>query len=240
MSPLKNWIFFEGEKMSVCMRFFIFLCLLSISQFSAADIIDYNLWSAMRFTGQLSEGDNNFYVVSTHLRFKEQDDPFRQNVETFIIGRYLNDADVLAIGYEMLPTVIPLGLIIEYRFMEEYKFKKKVKRSVFSLRSRLEERWIDKVPGVYLRLREKIAITFPKLFQSNIYPRIYSETFFRLNNVKWSNPSIIDQQRSYIGIEKKLSPAYRLNVGYLNQYVPLRDINLSIHILSVALTKKFI
>ena len=108
-----------------------------------------------------------------------------------------------------------------------------------TLRTRMEGRFIVDDTNAVARLRQQVRFSRPIKAGSQIALVGYDELFIHLNGSNRYKRGI-DHNRAFVGITDTFSPTFRLEAGYLNQYMPghggLDRMN---HILSVLTAVSF-
>ena len=89
-----------------------------------------------------------------------------------------------------------------------------------SARSRLEQRYrSDEGDDVGYRFRQ--FIRWSKALNENWSMVVWDELFFGLNNTDWGQDNGLDQNRLYVGPAYQISEKWRVEFGYLNNYIDL-------------------
>jgi hypothetical protein len=86
-------------------------------------------------------------------------------------------------------------------------------------RTRFEQRFIEDVGGVSLRLRHMLRLTYPIDAAKRWLVAASDEAFATLNDASNGPRSGFDQNRAYVGIRRRITDAVALEVGYLHQFV---------------------
>ncbi len=135
-----------------------------------------------------------------------------------------------AIGYQISRTLSVwqgYAWITNYRpdFRDEHRLYQQLSyRESFShfrvfSRTRLEERFIRDAVGTALRAREMVRLDFPFGEKQDWSWVVYDEIFVNLNSIRNGPESGIDQNRLFVGINRKLSDNLRVDFGYQNQFI---------------------
>jgi len=90
-------------------------------------------------------------------------------------------------------------------------------------RTRLEQRWIDGSDGVAWRLRHMLRAVYPLDAAGDWALAAYDEAFVALNTAGGGPLSGFDQNRGFVGVNRRLGPGLRLEMGYLNQMINVRQ-----------------
>lgn len=120
-------------------------------------------------------------------------------------------------GYGWTPSFNPYN--DENRVYQESLFDNALGGLRMVNRTRLEERFIEGVEGVSLRLRHMLRLMYPLDGKRNWFATFYDEAFVTLNDAGNGPQSGFDQNRAYIGMRRQLSKAVALELGYVYQYV---------------------
>lgn len=88
-----------------------------------------------------------------------------------------------------------------------------------SLRLRVEQRELDIAED--WRYRGRLQLKYSRPFHDGSTTRLLlaSEAFFNLNDSDWGGHSGLVEHRGSVGIALAMSPAWAVELGYLNQYV---------------------
>jgi len=86
-------------------------------------------------------------------------------------------------------------------------------------RTRLEERFIEGVDGVSLRVRHLLRFTHPLDGARRWFLAVSDEAFATLNDTRNGPSAGFDQNRAYAGFRLLTSEHLALEVGYLHQFV---------------------
>ncbi len=86
-----------------------------------------------------------------------------------------------------------------------------------SLRTRLEQRKALDHSQISNRFRQRAKLDLRLSTHTRLV--LFDEVFFNINRVPWIITHTFDQNRAFIGIEKKLTQKMRVRLGYLNQRI---------------------
>ena len=87
-------------------------------------------------------------------------------------------------------------------------------------RSRLEERSIEDVEGVSMRVRHQLRMMYPLERSKHWFIAVQDEPFVTLNDrLPGGLVGGFDQNRAYVGIRYQFTKAVALELGYMNQYI---------------------
>lgn len=111
------------------------------------------------------------------------------------------------------------GVTVEHRYFEQYVWTGAMAGGTLSMRSRIEQRVIEGNSGVDHRFREQVRLTRPIKAGSKTAIVGYDEIFVHLNTTS-RTPRGVDQNRVFAGVSQTFSKRCRIEIGYLNQFVP--------------------
>jgi len=97
-------------------------------------------------------------------------------------------------------------------------------------RTRLEERFIEDVQGVSIRLRHMLRFVYPLERSKHWFLAMQDEPFVTFNDRRPGGPfGGFDQNRAYAGIRYQFTKAFAVELAYMNQYInkPPGDENVS-------------
>lgn len=142
------------------------------------------------------------------------------------------------------------GYAPEHRIWEQLLYNHKLKNIFVSHRFRLEQRFISKSivinnelkkdGSLYAnRFRYFIRNVLPfqqqKTFTKGVFAALQNEVFVNIGNTANVNGKFFDQNRLYLALGYRLSSAFDLETGYLNQYISGKNKTLTNnHVLQVA------
>lgn len=155
------------------------------------------------------------------------------------IGYDLNPTMTVWAGYGSFLTDPDVGSNRqEHRWWQQFSWSaKRWDWGYLSLRSRLEERDIERADDVGLRFRQQVQLAIP--IASHDVTLITSlEHYLNLRDTDWGARSGFDQLRSYIGVRMPMTDKLTLEAGYLNQYINRSNEDAVNHIASLRLSAK--
>jgi len=154
---------------------------------------------------------------------------------TYVLNRHSSVGG----GYAWLEASPATKAIHEQRLVEQYVWTGALSGGALSIRSRVEQRFVEGNSGVAWRVREQVRFSHPVRTGSRIAVVGYDELFVHLNTTTAAR-SGIEQNRAFAGIADVLSRTARFEVGYVNQFAPGHGArNRMNHVLSGALIFSF-
>lgn len=180
--------------------------------------------------------DERVWFVLVMQTRADRPGPWRYSVENIIRTRDgINAIDVLGVrpivnyvidkhstvggGFGMVMYTPATTSLIEQRLFQQYIFTTKLWRGTFTVRERLEERFIEGNSGMAARLRQQFRYSMPIRTGSKFSIVGYDELFLHLNDTTATDQGV-DQNRIFGGIGQTINASMRYEVGYLNQYAP--------------------
>lgn len=201
-----------------------FLLTSAFSRGAAALSADLQQWSALILQGPMSS-DFRFYF-EFQSRFANDLTRLDRAIVRPALGYALSSKVSLWAGYAWTPQFNP-RLSDEQRVWEQAIYE--VKMGAFTLinRFRLEERFIEGTEAISWRYRHQIRMLVP-FSQDEQWRAVGSDEFFvNLNSVTAGPAGGVDQNRFFLGINKKINPQIQLEGGYLlgwiNRPAPQED-----------------
>jgi hypothetical protein len=137
-----------------------------------------------------------------------------------IVNYVINKHSTVGGGYAVIeywPAATPA--FTEQRSFEQYIFASKVPGGNFTLRERLEQRYIEHNDGTAWRLRQQFRYSHPVKKGSPVSLLGYDELFVHFNDTRLARQGV-DQNRIFGGISDTINKTWKFEVGYLNQYIP--------------------
>ena len=142
----------------------------------------------------------------------------RQEIIRSAIGYYPKPYWGIYLGYGWQPSFNDFRN--ENRIYQESLFDNYVGNLRIMNRSRLEERFIEDVEGVSMRVRHQLRMTYPLERSKHWFIAAQDEPFVTLNDRLPGGPvGGFDQNRAYVGIRYQFTKAVALELGYMNQYI---------------------
>ena len=138
-----------------------------------------------------------------------------------------------ALGYQILPnlslwqgyawvTNYEPRFSDEHRLYQQLSYRKGFTKVNLSTRTRMEERFIRSARGVALRGRQFIRVNFPLDDRNQWAFVVYNEVFVTLNTIRNGPRAGFDQNRLFVGINRKINRHLNVDVGYQNQSINTR------------------
>ena len=192
---------------------------------------DFRLWSPVFLTIQLPSSLLASMEVSP--RFADLDDAghIDQLVLRPALGYQLTENLSIWQGYAWLGNFNQAHTPPQSPFFEENRISQQVNYThkfsslKFMSRTRLEERWIEQADGTAVRVRQMLSLTYPLPFTPDWELVTFDEIFINLNTVGQRGPEAgFDENRFFLGVNRRFSQYFNMDVGYQNQLLNSRSI----------------
>ena len=107
----------------------------------------------------------------------------------------------------------------EHRLYQQLSYRRGLTLLNLSTRTRMEERFIRNARGVALRGRQFIRGNIP-LDERKLWAFVvYDEVFVGFNTIRGGPRVGFDQNRIFVGVNRKISPQLNVDIGYQNQII---------------------
>jgi len=208
-------------------KYFLLIIILLLSyQAPAKTIEDQRTW--LGFFGRKNIAQKYDLWMEVQLRHDEGQQTMNQTLNRF--GFLKNLYSDQEIGF--LFAYVQTGLTKEYRPTLHHTYKKNWLENNFSLRNRLEFRDIENNESDSLRLRSQFRWLHPVTQNYNLV--IWEEIFLNITNESWTGNRTFERNRAFVGTRLKFNEL-SYEIGYMNQYVPRKELSTMEHILTLHL-----
>ena len=206
---------------------------------SAQTIEDGRVWWNVTLQERAETASPWRWYVEVQGRMRDGVDALDQLLVRPAIAYDLTGRSSVWIGYGYTPAFPASGdVVTENRAWQQYLWNRPGARAQLALRSRAEERAIEDNVGLAWRFRQQVRLT--RVLQPGRFTAIlWDEIFFHVNSTRRTARGL-DQNRIFGGVGVSVSPATRVEIGYMNQYInSFRAPARSHHILSGVLNVTF-
>ncbi|MFN0257420.1 DUF2490 domain-containing protein [Pedobacter ureilyticus] len=174
---------------------------------------------------------------------------------------YINKNSNATLGYLYTPTLLATkinyidaagnsfakGSLTEHRIWQQYIYNHQPwKGATLSHRLRLEQRFIERQTDDLFsqRFRYFFRLIQPLqkqegTFTKGVFAALQNELFFNIQNKDQLNGSLFDQNRAYLAVGYRVSKAFDVEAGYLNQTVKGASRNTMNNVAQLALYTRF-
>jgi len=181
---------------------------------------DFRLWTPVYLTFPLSSSFIGYMEVNP--RFGDDVSELDQLILRPAVGYKLNDHFSLWQGYAWVGNYQP-SLREENRLYQQLLYRRKFSFVKVLSRSRLEERFIDNTDSVAVRARTMLRGDFPLPDAPEWAIVVYDEIFVNVNAVGNGPDSGFDQNRFFLGMNRKFTEHFNMDLGYQMQAVNNRQ-----------------
>ncbi len=121
----------------------------------------------------------------------------------------------------------------EHRLYQQLSYRRSLSRVRIFSRTRFEERFIRNAIGTALRAREMVRSDIPFGPNKHWALVIYDEVFVNVNTIRNGPNSGFDQNRFFIGVNRRLNDSLSVDFGYQNQAINTKGPNTMNHIILI-------
>ena len=217
MQEFRRWIILTWS---------VFVPLLVAPFQSKADTIDDSgLWLALFARGNIHDNSSCTglkWWFDGHARFFDDTEGFGQSIVRPGIGYAINERLTMWAGYGWIRTSPePNPNFDEHRTWQQITWSTPMARGSLGLRSRLEQRFLDTGSDTGWRFRQLASYRKPSCCSPHLTLVAWDELFIHLNDTNFGADGGFDQNRLFLGCGIKYNPRnqWRVEIGYLNQYV---------------------
>ena len=209
-------------------RIIIWFILIFISTVSIAAENDFQFWTNSTVMGSITKKYPKIkYWLEYQGRFGDDASKLSQLLLRPGIGYQVIPTTSFWLGYGWIRTAQPFTVrpIEEHRIWQQILWSKKFSQFTATIRSRLEQRYIQATIHTAWRYRQLFKIAFPIPNHEQFSLIGMDELFYHLNKFNIQNNTGLDQNRAFIGVGLKTTEQSTIEMGYLNQYIkrPLRE-----------------
>lgn len=177
---------------------------------------DFQIWSPVYLTYSFTDNIQGWYEVQP--RFGENASQVNQLLLRTALGYRVTKHWSLWQGYAWTPSFDP-GFVSENRIYQQVVYAQSYPLVDVMSRTRLEQRWIQHVPGTAMRFRTLLRGRFP-LDEARVWGLVtQNEIFFNLNSPTNGPGGGFDQNRFFVGLNKKISEHLSVDGGYQLQAI---------------------
>lgn len=196
--------------------YFLLAVVCTCTSVSAKVENDLGLWTPIYINIPATKKVKTNFEINP--RIQENVTDFNQLIIRPSIGYYLTDNLSVWQGYAWVTNYIP-DFVSEQRIWQQLLHEKEFNRFKLSNRFRFEERFIDNINGVPLRTRYMFRSQIPFTDDKKWSFVFFDEVFVNLNSKDSGPKAGIDQNRFFVGLNRKFSKSFNAEGGYLMQYI---------------------
>jgi hypothetical protein len=175
---------------------------------------DEAVWTALSMRGQLTETGSWRWSADTLARSREGVNTLDFLFEYVTVTHGVGEHATVGFGYAFGAGFLKTGTLFEHRAAQQLTWVYG-RRTRVSLRSVLEERFISGRHSVLLRAREQVKVTWPLVSRGRLTGIVSDEVLVQADARRVSTP-VLDGNRLFVGVGRRLTPRNAMEVGYLN------------------------
>ena len=177
---------------------------------------DFQIWSPVYLTYSFTDKIQGWYEVQP--RFGRNVSRVNQLLLRTALGCRFTNHWSLWQGYAWTPSFVPV-FINENRIYQQLLYIQDFTAVKIMSRTRFEQRWIQNIPGTPLRFRTLLRGRFP-LDQDRDWGLVAQDkTFFNFNSPTIGPEAGLDQNRLFLGLNKRINENMGIDAGYQLQTI---------------------
>lgn len=185
-----------------------------------ADKEDFQIWTPVYLTVSHSDKIQGWYEVQP--RYGENVSQVNQLLLRTALGYKLTKHWSVWQGYAWTPAFVPV-YTSENRIYQQLLYIQKFPRMSIMSRTRLEQRWIENVPGTAVRFRTLLRGQIP-FDREKIWSIVaQDEIFINFNSPPNGPAEGFDQNRLFFGLNRKVNEHFHVDGGYQWQTINTRE-----------------
>lgn len=185
---------------------------------------DFQIWNHYSASGPLNGGDSPYSLrIDVQQRFQDSGDRLSLLVFGGQVGYKLNSRWSLSGGYMWVPIFGPARNRVrqdEHRLLQQFNYSTPLPYNlIFSMRARIEERFLEAGDDVSLRFRELLRLTGPLSDGAKSpYWILWNEVHYNLNSIEPGPQQGFNQNRAFGGFGVQPVKSVKIELGYVNHY----------------------
>jgi hypothetical protein len=177
-------------------------------------------WSAVFFSGPVTEGSRLLAWFDGHARFGQDGEQLDTTILRPGVGWRVGPKLDLWVGYARIDSPRPGADVEEDRTWQQASFPiGEFGGGRLAGRTRLEQRFRDTGDDTGWRLRQFFRFARPLASDPRFGLLLSTEVFIGLGDADWGQRSGFDQNRAVFGGYYQPSPSWRIEAGYMHQYI---------------------
>lgn len=195
---------------------FTLITLILITQSSAFSMEnDLGSWTNINLQVPITEKVHSRFQVSPRLLDNVTD--FSQFITHGALGYRFNKYFSIWQGYAWSTTYIP-NFRREQRLYNDVFFEHNLKKLEIENRFRFEERFLQSIEGITLRGRYRFRASYPLDKKEKWRAVFFDEIFFNCNSHYDGPQAGLDQNRIYVGLNRRINEHFNAEGGYQLQH----------------------
>jgi len=181
---------------------------------SAQPPSDEAVWTALSMRGQLTETGSWRWSADTLARSRDGVNTLDFLFEYLMVSRGVGEHATVGFAYAFGAGFLETGTLLEHRAAQQLTWAYG-RRARVSLRNLLEERFISGRDSLLLRDREQLKVAWPLVSRGRLTGIASDEVLVQADARRVSTP-VLDGNRLFVGVGRRLTPRSAMEVGYLN------------------------
>lgn len=197
--------------------------LLSFQTCLAATENESSFWFMSLTRIHIGENYEAFIDLQPRTSLDPADGRGKGQVQQFLargaFGYRINDSSTLFQGYAAITNYDPVQT--EHRFFQESLSRFSFEDFNYSQRFRFEQRLLDGIEEIGLRVRSFSRFLVP--VYANLSIAMNEELFWHVNDAGTGPQAGFDQNRLFLGVNYKINKTLSVDFGYQNQFIGQRS-----------------
>ena len=186
----------------------------------AQAIIDERVWFSASFLETGSASSPWRWALELFVRSREGVSEIDSAAVRPIVLYALTSHSLIGGGYAIGPQFpVSGGTLIEQRVFGQYVWTGAIAGGTLTFRTRMESRFIESNSGALGRFRQQVRFSHVVRKGSKLSLVAYDELLVHLNDTTRYARGV-DQNRAFGGMSAAATPSTRVELGYLNQFLP--------------------
>jgi hypothetical protein len=181
---------------------------------SAQARTDEAMWTALSMRGQLTETGSWRWSADTLARSRDGVNTLDSLFEYVMVTHGVGEHASVGFAYAFGAGFLDAGTLLEHRAAQQLTWAYG-RRTRASLRSVLEERFMSGRASVLLRAREQAKVAWPLGSRGRLTGIVSDQVLVQADARRVSTP-VLDGNRLFVGISRRLTPRSTMEVGYSN------------------------
>ena len=175
---------------------------------------DEAVWTALSMRGQLTVTGSWRWCADTLARSRDRVNTLDFLFEYVMVTRGVGEHATVGFAYAFGAGFLETGTLFEHRAAQQLTWAYG-RRTRVSLRNLFEERFISGRDSALLRAREQVKVAWPLLSRGR-FTGIVSDEVLVQADARRVSTAVLDGNRLFVGIGRRLTPRSAVEVGYLN------------------------
>jgi hypothetical protein len=181
---------------------------------SAQTQSDEAVWTALSMRGQLTEAGPWRWSADTLARSRAGVSTLDFLFEYVMVTRGIGEHATVGLAYAFGAGFLETGTLLEHRAAQQLTWTYG-RRTRLSIRNLFEERFISGHDSALLRAREQVKVAWPLVSRGRLAGIVSDEVLVQADARRVST-AVLDGNRLFVGVGRRLTPRSAMEVGYLN------------------------